>query len=201
MRSSLMIAVLLLASCGRTESPVAPLASEPVAAEPAQWNLLSSGGGAALVIDDDAGKTVLRLFCAAGSGKLVVNVPGFDPIASEERLSFGQGGEAEALVADSSGDSARGGVTAEGPVPVNLSALLSGRVSASYGAQVSGPHPAPPQDLVTAFAGACSDGTGRASPFTEELRFNSMNDADDPGVALPAISPMLTSRSIDISTA
>ncbi len=153
----LIIAIFLLASCGRTESPVAPEARDPVAAEPAQWDMQSSGEGAALVVDDNAGKTVLRLFCPAGTGKLMVNVPGFDPTSSEERLSFGQGGEAEALVADPSGDPARGGVTGQGPVPKNLVALLSGRVSASYGAQVSGPHPVPPADLVTAFAGACSD--------------------------------------------
>lgn len=169
----LIIAVLLLAGCGRTTTTVAPEATDPVAqeasdpvahevseslaAKSAQWDLQSSGEGAALVVDDNAGQTALRLFCPAGTDKLLVNVPGFDPIDSEERLSFGQGGEVEALVADSSGDSARGGVTGEGPVPKNLVSLLSGRVSASYGAQVSGPHEAPPADLVTAFAGACSD--------------------------------------------
>jgi uncharacterized membrane protein len=176
-----MIAALLLASCGRTESPVAPATSDPIAANPAQWDMQSSGEGAALVVDDNAGKTELRLFCPAGTGKLLVNVPEFDPIGSEERLSFGQGGEAEALVADSSGDSARGGVTGEGPVPENLTALLSGRVSASYGAQVSGPHPAPPADLVTAFAGACSDG-GNPPP-----------ESTDASPSTPAgVSPCLT---------
>lgn len=154
----LLIAVLLLAGCGRIESQVAPAATDPPAAEPSHWDMQSSGEGTALVVDDNAGQTALRLFCPAGTGKLLLNVPGFDPIDSEERLSFGQGSEAEALVADSSGDSARGGVSAEGPVPGNLSALLAGRVSASYGAQVSGPHGAPPADLVTAFVEACSDG-------------------------------------------
>lgn len=158
----LTIAVVLLAGCERTESPVAPAASEPIAAAPAQWDLQSSGEGAALVAADHAGKVVLRFFCPAGASRLLVNVPGFNPIGSEERLSFGQGGTAEALVADSSGDTARGGVTAEGPVPKNLLALLSGRVSASYGAQVSGPHPAPPVDLVTAFAGACAEGASQS---------------------------------------
>lgn len=179
-----MIAVLLLASCGQTESPVAPEASDPIAAEPAQWDMQSSGEGAALVVDDNAGKTALRLFCPAGTGKLLVNVPGFDPIGSEERLSFGQGGEAEALVADSSGDSARGGVTGEGPVPENLAALLSGRVSASYGAQVSGPHPAPPADLVTAFAGACWDGASDGGNPPPEL-------SDTPPPTPADVSPCL----------
>ncbi len=182
---ALMIAVLLLASCGRTESPVVPEASEPRAAEPAQWDMQSSGEGVALVVDDNAGKTALRLFCPAGTGKLLVNVPGLDAIGSEERLSFGQGGEAAALVADASGDSARGGVTGEGPVPENLVALLSGRVSASYGAQVSGPHPAPPAGLVTAFAGACfDDASDGGNPPPEST--------DTPPPTAAGVSPCLT---------
>ena len=160
---TLIIAVLLLAGCGRSQSPVAPAANDPVTAAPAQWDMQSSGEGTSLVIADNAGKTALRLFCPSGSGKLLVNAPGFDPIGSEERLSFGQGGKAEALAVDSSGDPARGGVTGEGPVPMNLVALLSGRVSASYGAQVTGPHPAPPAHLVAAFAGSCLDG-GQPQP-------------------------------------
>lgn len=162
----LIIAVVLLASCGRTESPAVPEPGDPPAAETVKWDMQTSGEGAALVVVDNAGQTALRLFCPAGTGKLMVNVPGFDPTSSEERLSFGQGGQAEALVADPSGDPARGGVTGEGAVPTHLVALLSGRVSASYGAQVSGPHPAPPQHLVTAFADACSD---RASDGAEPL--------------------------------
>ncbi len=172
----LMIVVLLLASCGKTQDPVAVAATEPVAAaaretdatSSALWDMQSSGEGTALIVADSAGKTTLRLFCAAGSGKLLVNVPGFEPISSEERMSLGQGGEAETLVAGSSGDSARGGVTGEGPVPGNLVMLLSGPVSVSYGEQVSGPHPAPSVDMVKAFAGACADGAseegGRPEP-------------------------------------
>ncbi len=179
-----MIALLLLASCGRTESPVEAEASEPIAADPAHWDMQSSGEGTALVVGDRAGETSLRIFCPAGSGKLLVNVPGFDPIGSEERLSFGQGGEAEALVADSSGDPARGGVTGEGPVPKNLAELLSGEVSASYGAQVSGPHPAPPAGLVTAFAGACSDGASVVG--------NPPPQATDAPPAPAGVSPCLT---------
>jgi len=173
-----MIAVLLLASCGRTESPVTAAASDPTSIAPAQWDLQFSGEGAALVVADHDGKIVLRLFCPAGAGTLLVNVPEFDPIDSEERLSFGQGGKAEALVANSSGDAARGGVTAEGTVPKNLLALLSGRVSASYGAQVSGPHPAPPVDLVTAFAGACADGASQSG-----------NPPGEPSGTLPPTAP------------
>ncbi len=181
----LTIAVLLIAGCGHTENPVAPAAGDPIAGAPAHWDMQSSGEGVALVVADSAGNTLLRLLCPAGTGKLLVNVPGFRPIASEERLSFGQGGEAEAMAADVSGDSARGGVTGDGPVPKNLVALLSGRVSARYGAQVSGPQPAPPANLVKAFAGACSDGISNGGTPPPGL-------ADTPSPAPAGNSPCLT---------
>ena len=154
------IAAILLASCTQQE-PAQNLQSPSGVAPgaPSPWDLQSSGEGAALVIADSRGVAALRLFCPTGARKLLVNVPAFNPIGSEERLSFGRGGEAVALVADPSGDPARGGVTGEGPVPHNLLALLSGEVAASYGAQVSGPHPTPPAALVDAFASACSDAT------------------------------------------
>lgn len=153
-----MIAVLLLASCGSNQSPGAPEASDPIAARPAQWDLQSSGEGVALVVLDNAGQTLLRLFCPTGIGTLMINVPEFEPIGSEERMSFGQGGEAEALVVDPGGDPARGGVTGVGPVPENLTNLLSRQVTASYGAQVSGPHRGLPAELVAAFALDCGGG-------------------------------------------
>ncbi len=163
-----MIAVLLLASCGGSDNAVAPGASNPMAARPAQWDLQSSGEGVALVVVESAGTTALRLFCPAGAGTLLVNVPGFDPIGSEQRMSFGQGGDVEVLVVDPSGDTARGGVTGAGPVPENLAALLSGGVTASYGAQISGPHAQPRADLIAAFVGACADGASEVNKPSPE---------------------------------
>jgi uncharacterized membrane protein len=96
------------------------------------------------------------MFCPAARNELLVNVPSFKPIGSEERLSFGSGGEVVALVADPRGDAQRGGVSGRGAVPDNLAALISGPVSASYGAQSSGPHPAPPAELARAFVSACA---------------------------------------------
>ncbi len=158
MRATL-IAAVLLAGCGRDQPAATPQVGVDIPpADGTGWGLQSSGEGAALVLGDSGIVPRLRLFCPAGERKLVVNVPAFRPIGSEERLSFGSGGEAEALVADSRGDSQRGGVTGEGPLPADLVALLSGPVSASYGAQVSGPHPAPPAASAKAFATACSDG-------------------------------------------
>ena len=165
----------LLAACGSRDSgpvaeqgnetqPSAANAAAPVAASPAAdskapgWDLQSSGEGVALVLPGP-GRAAMRLFCPAGGGKLLVNVPGFRPIGSEERLSFGSGGESAALVADSRGDGQRGGVTGTGAVPEALAAMVGGPVSASYGAQRSGPHPAPPKALSNAFVAACRSGS------------------------------------------
>ncbi|AMU96631.1 hypothetical protein AOA14_18695 [Sphingopyxis terrae subsp. terrae NBRC 15098] len=101
------------------------------------------------------GSPILSLSCPSGENRLRINVPGFKPIGSEERLSFGSGGEVEALVADVRGDRRLGGVSAVGAVPANLAALLGGPVSASYGAQTSGPHPPVPEALVGSFVAAC----------------------------------------------
>jgi uncharacterized membrane protein len=135
----------------------------------------SSGEGTALVLSAAGGTAAVRLFCPAGARQLIVNVPDFRPVGSEERLSFGSGGEAHALVADARGDAQRGGVTGIGPVPANLAAMLSGTVAVSYGAQSSGPHPAPPQNLAAEFAGSCADQAGE--PVAPELVSSNMPTA------------------------
>ncbi|MGI8706062.1 MAG: hypothetical protein ACR2JJ_09775 [Sphingomicrobium sp.] len=168
----LIIAGLLLAACGRTAD--APAGNAPDNREPPEsaaqgWQFDSSGEGPAMVLTGDDGAAAIRLICPAGQNSLLVNVPAFDPVGSEERLSFGQGGEVVALVADVSGDSDRGGVTGSGAVPEDLVQLLSGRIAASYGSQTSGPHPVPPAALVDRFADSClgaapngGSGTGEA---------------------------------------
>lgn len=158
----LIAAAALLAGCTR-EADDRPANTDPAAAanEVSQdergsgWDLASSGDGVALVLGPRA-EAAIRLVCAAGQNRLLVNVPAFHPVGSEERMSFGSGGEVVALVADTRGDSERGGVSGTGAVPANLAALLSGPVSVSYGAQASGPHQAPPEQLVDAFIVACN---------------------------------------------
>ena len=144
-------------------APAAPGFSDLGAPAP-RWDLQSSGEGAALALLSGPGGATMRLFCASGQKRLLVNVPGFRPIGSEERLSFGGGGEVVALVAGTRGDVQRGGVSGTGQVPANLAALLRAPISASYGARTSGPHPAPPESLSRAFAAACSEEPGTPAP-------------------------------------
>ncbi|HEY0148182.1 MAG TPA: hypothetical protein VGB70_04195 [Allosphingosinicella sp.] len=188
--SPLGLAALALTGCGRSDdapaagngtdnasaeqAPLATKAAEPApatntAAPAAGWHLQASGEGTALAFPGPSG---MRLFCPAGGKQLLVNVPGFRPIGSEERLSFGSGGAVVALVADTNGDSQRGGVSGAGAVPAELAALLAGPVSASYGAQTSGPHPAPPAELARAFTAACRE-TGASKPAEEASGGNS----------------------------
>jgi uncharacterized membrane protein len=177
MRRFALTVPLLLAACGsggdpsadpplnsaegapaaQPEAPAAPAAAASKAPA-ASWDLQSSGEGVALALLPGSGPASIRLFCPTEGKRLLVNVPAFRPIGSEERLSIGSGGTAHALVADSAGDRQRGGVTGAGGVPGALAALVGGPISASYGAQSSGPHPAPPQALARAFVAACSDG-------------------------------------------
>ena len=121
------------------------------------WNLQATGEGAALAFSK-SGNIAVRLLCGAGGRELLVNVPAFRPVGSEERLSFGGGGEAVALVADTRGDRRRGGVSGTGPVPENLAALLGRPIAVNYGYQSSGPHAAPPSALARAFVEACRKG-------------------------------------------
>ena len=163
--------LLLLAACGSSpdgaqDEPAddaGNVAAPPAAGPPAQapaaggWDLQSAGEGSALVLLSASGEPAVRLFCTAAADRLLVNVPGFRPVGSEERMSVGSGGEVVALVADTRGDRHRGGVTGTGDVPANLAVLIAGPVAVNYGAQNSGPHPAPPADLARSFVLACND--------------------------------------------
>jgi uncharacterized membrane protein len=160
--TSLITAAMLLGGCEQRDDSAAnlssaeePNAAAPVAARGLRWDLRSSGKGVALALMAESGATAIRLFCPAGQDRLLVNVPSFKPIGSEERLSFGSGGEVVALVADPRGDAQRGGVSGAGPVPDDLKGLVEGPVGATYGAQHSGPHGAPPSDLSRSFVTAC----------------------------------------------
>ena len=102
---------------------------------------------------------MVTLFCPAATKDLLVNVPGFQPIGSEERMTFGSGGIAVTLVADPRGDAGRGGVTGRGRLPDELAAILRGPegLGVNYGAQNSGPHAAPGPEAARLFLRGCRD--------------------------------------------
>jgi uncharacterized membrane protein len=172
----LLASILALGACGRGDDQAAAPPSEPsnqmdAASAPsandsppppapptqqvATWSTQAGSDGSVLVLAPPSGTPVMRLICPP-NGKLLVNLPGIRAVGSEERLSFGGGGHAVALVADSRGDRQRGGVTGSTLVPADMAALIAGPISASYGAQTSGPHPAPPLALAKRFAAACA---------------------------------------------
>jgi hypothetical protein len=130
---------------------------EPAPEPSTRWETSASGEGAALYLAHAhlGGERAVTLFCPARSGNLLVNVPAFRAIGSEERMTIGAGGTAVALVADSRGDRARGGVTATGPTPAELPAILRGNLAVSYGAQTSGPYAPPPAALAKNFLAGC----------------------------------------------
>ena len=171
MRYATVTAALLLAACGQRDSAPGPVANVDVPSQPSPWDLATSALGATLTLAGSGSEPAMRLLCPAGEDRFIVNVAAFEPIGSEERMTFGQGPSVVTLVADPTGDELRGGVTGEGPVPGELVQLLSGQVAANYGAQNSGPHPMPPAELVNGFAAACSgeapdetDGTAPVQP-------------------------------------
>ena len=174
MRSPLLL--LLLAACtaevpqeapaaAETNVEMAPVPTRPSSAEPppasparaAGWRLTRGEGGTALDHHDGAGARVATLFCA-GDGQLIVNIPSFKPVASEERMSIGAGGIVTALVADTAGDAARGGVSGEGPVPSELPAMLTAGepIRVNYGYQDLGGLAPVPEAEARSFLAACS---------------------------------------------
>lgn len=150
------------APAANSQAPLIPITSNE--SPTSRWDLQSSGEGVALALLAADGAAAIRLFCPAGGAELLVNVATFRPVASEERLSFGSGGAAHALVAGTKGDRRRGGVSGTSAVPDTLPALVADPISASYGAQTSGPHAAPPQAMARAFVAACSEAKAATAP-------------------------------------
>src|SRR5687767_1115987 len=64
----------------------APAEAEAPARAADRWDLQSSGEGVALALLSGPGNTAIRMFCPAGKKELLVNVPSFRAIGSEERL-------------------------------------------------------------------------------------------------------------------
>lgn len=170
MRTGPFLLVMLLLSCSKTENAVGPSPTTAASSDAlvdisvenklgvsSNWELLSSGEGVALALGTPGRPAIVRLFCPSAEDRLKVNVQSFRPIGSEERLTIGTGKYAATLVADTRGDPDLGGVSGTGGVPDNLAALFKGPISVNYGAQNSGPHIAPAQNLAKDFVTACND--------------------------------------------
>ncbi len=123
----------------------------------AAWESAASGEGTALRLTAADGSLLLSIACLGTPAQLVVSAPGLKPIGSEDRFSLGLGEEPVTLVADPTRQG-KGGVTAEGAVPAGFDELLeeAKQVSALYGSQRIGPHPAPIEALKEALAKACA---------------------------------------------
>jgi hypothetical protein len=120
-----------------------------------RWESATGDGGTGLRLVGEAGVAEMTIFCPQARTRLVVSVPSFRPIGSEDRFSLALGREPVTLVADPTRQ--KSGVTAEGTVPDNFSRLLENadRFGAVYGNQQIGPHPAPPKALLDALAKEC----------------------------------------------
>jgi hypothetical protein len=170
------IALLLLAGCGsQTKSDKVVEVPEPSGPPVAQqvddtaqplpkrsvpgWESAASGEGLALRLVEPDGKLVLSIACLGRPPRLVASVPSFTAIASEDRFSLGLGNDPVTLVADPTRQKPPG-ITGEGAVTEEFDRLFDGadQISAVYGRQQVGPHPAPQAALKEQFAKACQGG-------------------------------------------
>lgn len=162
-RLACLAAIAALTACQQPAEPAPAPAPVPEPAPPtmpsADWQSISSGEGVGLSLIQ-AGQLVITLSCLRSPEGFRVTVPGFTKIASEERLSVGAGDEAFVLVADLALD--QPGVVATGEIPTGFLDRIEqgGAVSASYGAQTSGPHPAPSAEQARTFLTDCREIAG-----------------------------------------
>lgn len=166
MRSFLLLSCLALAACQpaddvsgeRGESNVADPPSTPLRPaspeRPAASGSWAIDGGRLAYTPDEQDGAAMTIACQGGA--ILVSLPGVAPIGSEERLSFGGGGEIETLVVSQPGSTK--GVEGLGPAPEpkRLEALLRAGPGASYGATALGPVAPVPDDLARKFVAACA---------------------------------------------
>lgn len=138
----------------------------PSAAAPAPemvWGSVAGGGGTTLRLTGEDGIVRMSIACMGDPARLVVNVPEFRPVMSEDRFALGLGSEPVTLVANPYEQEAQPGVTGEGPVPDNLRAFVDAadEVRALYGAQQTGPYPAPAPELKQLLIQACEGAAGQ----------------------------------------
>ena len=120
-----------------------------------RWESATGTQGTGLRLIGEGGALEMSIACPEARTRLIVDVPSFKPIGSEDRFSLALGQEPVTLVADPTRQ--KKGVTAEGAVPDNFGDLLekADRIGSLYGNQRIGPHPAPPKALAEALAKEC----------------------------------------------
>jgi hypothetical protein len=172
----LAAAMLLLGGCGSQQKndqvvevpepsgpPVAQQVDDTAQPLPTRsapvWESAASGEGMSLRLVRPDGKLVLSIACLGRPARLVATVPSFTAIASEDRFSLGIGNEPVTLVADPTRQKPTG-ITAEGAIVEDVDRLFADadQISAVYGRQQVGPHPAPDAALKERFAMACEGG-------------------------------------------
>jgi hypothetical protein len=133
----------------KEEVPNTAIEGEP------RWESATGDGGTGIRFVGNDGAAALSIFCPEAGRRLVVSVPSFKPIGSEDRFVLALGQEPVTLVADPTRQ--KSGVTAEGAAPENLKALLekAETIGAHYGNQQIGPHPTPAQVLLEALTKEC----------------------------------------------
>lgn len=139
-----------------------PPPTAPTPAPAMAWESVAGGVGTELRLTGKDGNVRMSIACMGNPPRLVVNVPEFRPVMSEDRFALGLGSEPVTLVANPYEQETRPGVTGEGSVPDNLSAFVdaAGEVRALYGAQQTGPYPAPSRELKQLLVEACEGSTG-----------------------------------------
>ncbi|MDP1873739.1 hypothetical protein [Phenylobacterium sp.] len=160
-----LVTALALGACSPAETPPPPQTpvETPVTTAPEApiqpglaWAASATGEGAALTLSDAAGAAILRLGCIRNPATMTLEVDGFTPIASEDRLTVGLDDQLFVFVADLSASRERG-VIAQAPVSTDFLDRLPGAtaVAGVYGAQQFGPFMPPPADIAATFAAEC----------------------------------------------
>jgi hypothetical protein len=121
-----------------------------------RWDAQTSGAGMSLTLLDAAGEPLLRIACVRDPALMTVEVETFEPVGSEERLSFGVDDEPFVFVADPTAERPVG-VRAEAPISDDLLERMTAarEVRAVYGAQTLGPHIPPDPETTGRFVAAC----------------------------------------------
>lgn len=160
--AAVTLVALLLAACGPADERADEAnatqppgnAAESASAEPG-WAGSGEAADFALIWWDETGAPMVSMRCAGDPRQFEVEMHTVEPIASEERLSFGFGDNVLTMVADVEHPS--GHVVATTEYGDDIAEALRGapEVAASYGAGSYGPVSPPDADSIAALIAAC----------------------------------------------